>query len=163
MPRYAQALADARNSGRYPLAVNLCFGAKVRGVPEPRIQIEPVKYKPGKFNFYMLRGLRVTIWDIDGYADDVTSVEGRPVMFGKFYDLLRELAAQDAYVLVKFSDGLVLRVLDIANSSRWRNPVARRMEWPSWWSDALNEQQFARAKRWMMEVNEEIERERAAA
>ena len=165
LPPYGKALLDRRRGGDHPLSVNLVYGDRWREVEPPRVALDPKDYAPGRYDFHMLAGLRVMIHDqlAGGWEMDASIL---PAIYGKFYDLAAEVAAADAYVLLRWPKGTEPReteLLPLAHSCRWWCTERRAWQWPRWWNDALNTQQQARAQAWFLDVNGDRERVRAAA
>ena len=164
LPAYGKRLLDARRKGLHPLDVCLVYGGKWFEVDEVhRVAITPEDYAPGKFDFHMLAGLRVTIYDqlAGGWEiDDKVA----PPKYGKFFDLVREVAAAGAVVMVRWPKGTEPRtqlLLDIVEPCKWFDRAAGAFVWPGWWSDALQAQQIAAAKAWV-DDDKQVESGRAA-
>lgn len=167
LPAYARALLEARRRGEHPEVVNLCYGDRWRAVSAPSIAIDPKEYEPGKYDFHVLAGLKVVVVDqlAGGFEIDETV---SPPVFGKFFDLLREVAAFDTWIVIEWPQNIEPRhqdACDVAWTWRRRDPAAGKVVWPAWWSEEINEMQFRRARQCLREManHTELERGRAAA
>ena len=147
LPAYAKQLLADRRAGRHPLEVTLIYGNDWQAGDAPRLALKPEDYEPGKFDFHMIAGEKITVLDQVRGAYEFT--QATPPSFGKFYDLLRELAACDAYVVVDWPmNELHLDAEMLAYGWRWFDPVEQRMRWPLWWSDVLSAKHRRRVALW---------------
>lgn len=165
LPAYGKRLLEERRAGRHPLEVNLCYGDRWREIAAPLIAIDPKDYAPGKYDFHMLAGLRVTIHDQLAGGWELAAA-AQPTTYGKFYDLVREAAAADAWVLIRWPAGTEPRESSaqmMAFNCRWWCTERRAWQWPRWWSAELDAQQSARCATWCLDVYRDSERGRAAA
>lgn len=173
LPAYGKQLLERRRAGDHPLEVALIYGQDWwQNVHDlPRLAIAPEEYEPGRFDFRMVAGLKVTL--IDQVAGGLINMRLRaPNRFGIFYELVRELAEADAYVEViwpAWCDRLPAAAMHLA----WfgRATMARALGqycWPDWWSEALDRKQSKRFIAWCQDSvtrNQRrfTERERGAA
>jgi hypothetical protein len=90
---------------------------------------------PGQIDWRVVAGVKVTLLDrAAGLAEFDIEVN----KFGKFYSLIGELAAMDAYVVCAYPDGNDWRYQD-AESLAYACRSVR--SWPCWWSDDLDARQ----------------------
>jgi len=165
LPAYGKRLLIQRRAGIHPLDVALVYGDRWWDAPDPRVAIDPKDYEVGKFDFHVLAGLRVTIHDQLGASFDADPVL-RPPSYGKFYDLLHEVAAANAYVVIRWPKNVDPReteLLQQAFGCRWWSRELRSTQWPRWWNDDLNERQLDAAVAWLVNSKREAEHARAAA
>lgn len=142
MPAYGKRLLLERRAGRHPLELALVYGERWWEVEQPKICIKPCEYEPGKYDLRMVAGLKVVVHDQDlGVLDyKAATVTSLPI-FGKFYDLLHELALCKAYVEIRWPEKSQLgrdELSAFAYACRHPHPTEPRMIWPRWWSDALD-------------------------
>jgi hypothetical protein len=99
-------------------------------------------------------------WDLDENV--------HPPTYGKFYDLVRELAEADAFVTVRYPKGVEPREIEagaMALFCRWRDAHGAR-HWPEWWDDMLDAKHARRRELWMTHEAYELgilDRERGCA
>jgi hypothetical protein len=77
--------------------------------------------------------------------------DARPPTFGKFYELLREVAAADAWVTVRWPAQSGLRDYELqtlALHCQWWDSKAGENAWPRWWSDELDRKHSERWSQW---------------
>lgn len=155
LPPYGRALLERRRGGDHPLEVALIYGhdwrADVGGVP--RIALNPEDYEPGGFDWHLFAGIKVVIHD-----QEVTGAEFdenlRPPTFGKFYDLITEVAVFAAFIEIAWPArcGLSLReATELARSCRWFDRETKKVQWPRWWSDDIEAQYARRMSGWLMD------------
>lgn len=165
LPAYGKQLLDARRAGKHPQSVTLVYGDKWWEVSTRKICVKPSDYVPGAMDWRIVAGLQVVVIDQEmGIADFDLSVN--PPRFGKFYALLGELAAMDAFVVVRYSDGdaWVERHADeLAHAGRY--VAGGRFRWPQWWSDDHQRRFMAAADGWTADMGRVIrlDRERGRA
>lgn len=170
LPPYGRQLLERRRAGDHPLEVALIYGhdwrADVGGVP--RVALNPEDYVPGKYDFGFLAGLRVTIHDQDLNADECNPTTTPPT-YGKFYDLIAEVAKFVACLDLRWparSGWPPREAAEFARCCRWHDHAAGRMQWPRWWSDALAAEYTRRWPAWLEDsaiAHGIIEPERAEA
>lgn len=137
LPAYGKGLLLARRLGNHPREITVVYGDNWRGVKHPRLGVRPLQYQPGLVDWRVVAGVMVTLIDRAGGVAGFDIAANR---FGKFYALIGELAAMDAYVQVMYPDGNVwarkdadLLAYECRNASGW----------PGWWSDDLERRQRA--------------------
>ena len=152
LPPYGRALLERRRGGDHPLEVALIYGrewwAAVGGMP--RIALNPEDYTPGVFGWRLFAGIKVVIHDQEVNADE-RDEKAAPPAFGKFYDLVAEVAAFAAYVVIEWparSGWPTREAGEFAWCFRWLDLEARRMQWPRWWSDELQRNYSRRFQAW---------------
>ena len=153
LPAYGKRLLLARRAGDHPLEVALIFGhdwrADVGDVPI--LAINPEDYAPGAYDFHCVAGVRVAVHDQE-MAAAVCDEVATPPSFGAFFDLLGELARIAAPVAVFWpprSTWKAREASSLAFEARWPDREAQRMQWPRWWSDALEADYQRRWEQWM--------------
>jgi hypothetical protein len=81
--------------------ITLVYGDQWYEGVAPRICLKPEDYEPGKYDFSVCAGTHVLVLDqLLGAAEHDDRV--RPPTYGKFYDLLTELAAADCWVTIRW-------------------------------------------------------------
>jgi len=169
LPAYGKRLLLERRAGRHPSEVTLVYGDQWWEAQHPKICIRPEAYDPGKYDLRMVAGCKVVVLDQLLCAALDFGGEGWPPIFGKFFDLLHEVAAAGAYVEITWPSkvGWPARHLsEYAWAARWYDRAAQRMQWPRWWNDELAAQHDARWQLWFQDRAVECgltERERGAA
>ena len=135
LPAYGKALLQARRMGQHPREITVVYGDNWRGVKLPRLGVRPLQYVPGQMDWRVVAGVKVTLLD---RAQALTEFDIEANRFGKFYTLIGELAAMDAYVVCAYPDGNEWRYQDAEQLAyACRNGRA----WPRWWSDDLDARQ----------------------
>jgi hypothetical protein len=121
-----------------------------RGV-HPLIAIKPDDYAPGVYDFAVLSGLQVEVFDQGGEAGFYESPDHGPARpwYWRFYALLGELAeAADVEVNSPAVRGC-------ARGRRTSSPGKegrRGQAWPFWWSDEIEEKNAKRRDTWCRAV-----------
>jgi hypothetical protein len=148
LPAYAKRLLDDRRAGKHPLEVNLVFGDKWRDVPEIRVCIPPEDYAPALYDFRVLAGLRVTIHDQMNFGNNADSV---------FFDLVGEVAAAQALVIVRWPKGHAPREIHASELAFCcRVKTTKGVQWPRWWSAALHTRQQQLAVEWLEDYGRKV-------
>lgn len=167
-PAYGKRLIEERRAGTHQLEVSLVYGDKWFDIEYPKICLKPDEFEPGKYDFHSVAGLKVIVIDqLGGSAELVDNV--LPPTFGKFYDLLAEVAQFAAIVGVKYPTQWKWPdqdVQDLATGARWYDREQKSMQWPRWWNDELQRAYEGRLDGWLNDcasVREYIERERGRA
>ena len=137
LPAYGKALLLERRLGNHPREITVIYGDNWRGVKHPRLGVRPLQYQPGLVDWRMVAGVMVTLID---RAEGLAEFDIAGNHFGKFYALIAELAAMDAYVQLMYPDGAVWARKD-AGLLAYECRHERR--WPCWWSDGLERRQQA--------------------
>lgn len=164
IPAYGKKLLNERIANIHPIDVRVVYGEKWWEIDPPKICIKPPEFEPGKYDFRMLAGLRAIVVDQANAILDLDCAV-LPWKFGKFFDLLGELAAADAYVCIDQGQSLVDAQM-IAEGSRYFDADRRPNQWPRWWNEELNEKQEKRKTFWLTHQAYELgilERERGRA
>lgn len=128
------------------------YGDKWWEIDPPKICLKPEEYEPGKYDFHMLAGLHVTVVDQLAQSAEVNEFV-LPPTFGKFYDLLAEIAAADAWVTVEYPAPIEPRTRnleDLALDAKWWSRELRAYQWPRWWNDELEAKHARRWSAWHM-------------
>ncbi len=127
----------------------------LKEVGVPMLALRPREFAPGVFDFRVVTGCMVALRDGAGGAADfdvdesVTGLGQRFTRWGIFYDLVAELAAYAADVTVfdaQWPEGQLMS--SFAFSIRHRDSATRRMCWPRWWSDEIEEKRGRREFHW---------------
>lgn len=164
-PAYGKRLLEQRRAGQHPREIELIYGDRWKEGRHPFVAIEPKDYNAGIYDLHVLAGTRVTVVDQLGEGFDVDE-NAYPPRWGKFYDLLGEVAANRAVVMIRWPKGVEPRtelLLDFVDRrGRWFNRETRLHEWPKWWGDELHKLQIDAARAWLEDA-ERIENGRAAA
>lgn len=155
LPAYGKPLLLRRRAGDHPLEVALVFGHQWRADVGrmPLLALNPEDYAPGVYDFGCVAGLRVLVHDQDMAAADCDE-NVLPPTFGVFYDLLGELARLAARVEIVWpakSGWQPVDARELAREWRWMDrarPAGDRMQWPRWWSDALDDDYERRWYEW---------------
>lgn len=143
LPAYAKRLLTERRAGRHPLEIIVVYGERWWEVEHPKICLKPCDYAPGQVDFHVVAGCRVTLVDQDLGAWEITSDR----QFGKFYDLIHELARAGAYVDIEWpaNSGWVGKpAFALAQEYRRYDRASGGMLWPRWWSDEIQKKQQER-------------------
>lgn len=135
LPAYGKGLLLERRLGNHPREITVIYGDNWRGVKHPRLGVRPLQYVPGQVDWRVVAGVKVTLLDRSGGLAEFDIAGNK---FGKFYTLVGELAAMDAYVVCAYPDGNDWRYQD-AESLAYA--CRRPGQWPSWWSDDLDQRQ----------------------
>lgn len=167
LPAYGKQLLADRRAGKHPHIVTLIYGERWQDRARPLIAIKPEDYAPGKFDFRLVAGVCVHLIDQAGGANDCDAYV-RPPVYGKFYELLRELGAVGAFVVVYFSGNPPMRpstLEEISVVNRWYDREADAMRWPQWWSEDLQERQIRAHDGWLADFyaarNQYVEQKQA--
>jgi hypothetical protein len=164
LPAFGKPLLELRRRGIHPLCVHLIYGlnwradlkcwwAKVNLVDgvHPLIAIKPDDYAPGIFDFAVLSGLQVEVFDQGGEAGFYESPDHGPSRpwYWRFYALLGELAsfAADVEVNSPAFEGVRWSAHELA-----RKEGRRGQAWPFWWSDEIEEKNAKRRDTWCRAV-----------
>jgi hypothetical protein len=151
LPAYGKQLLERRRAGDHPLEVAFILGEDWRDGQEPRLCINPQDYEPGRYDFRVVAGTRVLVLDQALGAGECDE-NARPPTFGKFYDLIGELAEFAAVVEIEWplrSGWMRREIQEMAWTARWYDPSIRRMIWPRWWSDERNTAYSDRFEPWI--------------
>jgi len=137
MPAYAKALLDRRRAGDHPLTVNVVLGNAWWAVKEPKICVKPEDYAPGVFDWRVVAGLRVVVFD----EDVALFIAG-----GGFTGwLVGELADFAAQVDVMWGSDTVC-----ADVVAWLNRSGGK--WPEWWSAERERRMVEGRSAWFADV-----------
>lgn len=180
LPAYGAALLERRRRGDHPLCVHLVFGFKwtvpslcsfaavIAGV-HPGLAIKPPDFAREVFDFGVVSGLRVNVFDQEGaaaYYDDPTFGPVQPQR-NRLYELLGEVAQFAAEVAVyspafeslpRPAHELALCMRRIGES----RDAARNHGWPYWWSSSIEEKNAKRRYTWLLAVGERVGQASAA-
>ena len=140
LPAYGKRLLDERRAGKHPLEVTLVYGDDWYVGKLPRICIKPDEFEPAKYDFRMLAGLRVNVFDEFGLALKAE---------GKVFDLLGELGQIAAAVWVRWPlrfGQAEIEMTDIA--------LRQRIDgvWPHWWNAEVDQKYLARFDAWFADL-----------
>jgi hypothetical protein len=149
LPAYGRRLIDERRAGRHPIEVTVVYGDKWRDHGQLKICIKPEEFLPGVYNFHILAGLRVLVVDQLGESSDLDE-KVIPPTFGKFYDLLAEIAAADAWVTLRYPqyEAFDRDIANLALCAKWWSHETRSMQWPRWWNEELHAKHERRWSMW---------------
>lgn len=175
-PPYGAALMDRRRRGDHPLCVHLIYGYKWRAEVEcwwapivagmhPVLAVKPSEYEPGRYDWSLVTGLQVCVFDQDGAASPWVDLnDGPPPQWwhARLYALIGELAqfAADVEIYSPLAFG----------KERWsahelaRQATAKnRGQRPHWWSAETQQNNAERIRTWTRIVFGEQLAEPAAA
>lgn len=165
LPAYGARLRDRRRRGELPLCVHLVYGYQWRAelkcafgylppLPHPVLALKPEDYVPGEFDFTMVMGLQVCLFDQVGeaaYYDDIDRGPAQPHR-SRLWWLLGELAAVAADIdLVSPVLGERWRAVELARFIQPNTLTGRRTSdagWPFWWSQDIEEKNAKRRQNW---------------
>lgn len=170
LPAFGAALRDRRRRGDHPPCVHLIYGYKWRAAPScgvyaaiipgahPELALKPEDYAPGVYDFGVVAGLQVCVFDQVGeaaYHEDPLFGPAR-AQFIRFWQLVGELAAVAADVEIHKAPGLldVVATWSAFELAAWRRRhyldagVAVNDGWPSWWSAQTEEANAKRRQKW---------------
>lgn len=163
LPAFGKAFLEERRSGRHPATVGIVYAPSWSGVdtsPHPRLALKPEEYAPRRFDWGLVAGLWVIVYDWAGGAFECEPEANR---FGVFYDLVAELAATPAFVELRWpAQTWVSRHADLLAWEQ-RRAVKGRFEWPRWWSEQQQRTQEARFAAWVQWRSEVALEQRRAA
>jgi hypothetical protein len=161
VPAYGAALRERRRGGEHPLCVHLIYGFTWNKPCEcwytiilpgehPRLALKPEDYAPGLYDFSVVAGVQVCVFDQDSRAQRYESPDYGPARPRHFYlyALLGELAWFAADV------ELHSPALDMATSAfrlaRQQHRRGRELNdgWPFWWSTELEEKNGRQRETW---------------
>lgn len=168
LPAYGKQLLLDRRAGKHPLTVTLVYGDRWYEGKNPKICIKPEDYQPGQYDFRVVAGVQVIVIDQLVGASECDE-KPRPPTFGKFYDLLSELAAADGWLYIewpKTAGWPAIEATQLARNARWRTGDGSAEQWPRWWNDELEARQQRRRTQWLTHQAYELgilERERGQA
>lgn len=152
LPAYGKALLQARRMGQHPAEITVVYGDDWRGVAPPRLCVKPHQYQPGAMDWRVVAGVKVTALDLAGGLGDFDLTVER---FGPFYSLVGELAAMQAYVVVRYPERGKWLDQD-ADALAYACRVGGR--WPAWWSDDLDRLHRAAFNDYMSDMERSIRR-----
>lgn len=142
LPAYAKPLLQGRRAGVHPESINVLYGERWGDAPWPKVCVRPFEYGPGRFDWRVVAGVRAVLIDAAAGIVDCDVAAGR---YGPFFDLVAELVAIGAYVVVKHPEAGIWREQD-ADALAYAHRAPGR--WPSWWSDDLDARQRAAFQGW---------------
>jgi hypothetical protein len=155
LPTYGKALLQERNAGHHPLCAHLIIGRNSRlpldcawqaaGEVHPQLEIKPEQCAAGVFDWTLLCGLNVVIFDRSGRALEFNDPDREHRTYwghGPFYFMVGEIALYSAEIEIRtpwwdrsFS------AHEIAASVRapgWARMTAKQNHgWPGWWSEEI--------------------------
>lgn len=146
LPAYGAALRAARREGRHPPCVHLVFGRDWRAElncdslaatifkgEHPRTCVLPHEFQPGLYDWSIVTGLQVSVFDQECLQMETSSV---------LYPLLGELGAYAADIYVH-SPGMAKVSADmLAMANKWG------VDWPAWWPAEIEEKNAKRRSTW---------------
>lgn len=170
LPAFGGRLRDQRRRGTHPPCVHLIYGYKWRAAPScgvyaamipgphPELAIKPDDYTPGIYDFGVVSGLQVCVFDQVGEAawhEDVVFGPYRAPFF-RFWQLIGELAEFAADIVIHKAPGPgdVVFSWSAFELAAWRRRHYRAAGvlvnegWPSWWSAATEEANAKRREKW---------------
>lgn len=168
LPAFGAALRDRRRRGEHPLCVHLIYGHKWRigtecfwasaqlvAAPHPEIAIKPEDYEPELYEFSVLLGLQVCVYDQTGEAawyEDPCFGPARPGLM-RFYQMLGEIASVAADVEVHSpafgtDDWRACELAAMGRRRQLAGDASMNHGWPSWWSAEIEHNNAKRRDRW---------------
>jgi hypothetical protein len=168
LPAYGKQLLLARRAGQHPLVVHLVFGNRWRqagactwpgcGPEHPLLALTPQDYAPGLFNFSVLTGLQVALFDQDAHG---------ATKDGPLHLLMGEVAQWSAEVEVispAFERVEAAHILAYqARDYRHFEDAEKNHGWPCWWSAEIESVNGKRRQTWSAAAAERREPEPAAS
>lgn len=142
-PAYGRQLLERRRFGEHPPVINVVYGERWRDVSWPKVAVLPAKYRPGAVDWRVVAGVKALVFDLAAGLADFDVAAGH---YGPLYTLLGELVAIGAYVAVRYPEygrWVEQDVDSLAFACRWRR------QWPSWWSDDLDQRQKSALSGWL--------------
>lgn len=166
LPAYGAALLTARRTGEHPRCVHLIYGnnwraelsCSWRAMPgeHPMVALKPEDYTPGAYDFAVLTGVHVAVFDQIGAAGqyrepDRANPSGSE--WGLFYMLLGEVAQFAAQVEFQSPALKGVTKADVLafcmRASSRRADAALNHGWPEWWSQDIEEKNERRRHLWL--------------
>jgi hypothetical protein len=167
LPAYGKQLLLARRADRHPLVVHLVFGNRWRqagactwpgcGDGHPLVALTPQDYAPGVFDFTVLAGVMVAVFDQESHSLTPD---------GPLHVLLGEVARWSAEVevispaLARPEAAHILAYL--ARDYRHFENAEKNHGWPVWWSSEIEGLNGQRRKTWSAAARERREPEPAS-
>jgi hypothetical protein len=183
MPAYGKALMENRQRGFHPLEISLWYGDDwkmpqrvaaaeraefvrlgraarpyspewEKAVGKPMLAIRPRDYAPAVFDFRGVVGARVTVFDPEwAGADFDVDAAGTITRWGLFYDLLGEVAAHAAMVMLEPTVFEQKSAGAIAATYRAVDPASGTLAYPRWWSSQLSGHAIDAWRGWRADVD----------
>lgn len=140
LPAYGKALLAARRSGHHPAVITVIYGEHW----DVEADVVRVAVKPGEAlgrDWRCVLGLPIEIEDrfLNGEHDEQLRLAG-------------EIAHVGALVMMNGGSGGRYPVHVHAFLSRRWDKAARRMQWPHWWSEEIDQLNFRNRKLWLSEA-----------
>lgn len=158
LPAYGKRLLLARRAGFVPLVVHFIFGFRwfeeplcswsCAGAAHPKLALKPDDYVPRVYDFRVLTGLQVALFD-----QEAALGSDEPNLRFPVFSLIGEIAACSAAVWVH-SPALDTEWLahDMARSffrvSKRKDPEHNH-GWPGWWSADIEKNNAKRRETWL--------------
>ncbi len=152
LPAYAKPLLNLRRAGTHPASVLVLYGTDW-SAPEGRARLA---VKPGAaldLDWRCVAGLPVLLIDRSGMELDDDS---------ELFALGAQIAHEAAIVTLVTSEPLVsgsprsgfyrIGISDYAFCSRTWDARAKRMAWPAWWTQELEQLHGQNRERWLAEI-----------